>query len=96
MDTNLLFAVLIPVLFTLIIADSEEGVVLLILGFLSIALFFNLNALFGITKTNYESWGAIIQTVYLLVGLFSISKTYYLAQSQNFDIFFGKFRKAPK
>ncbi len=84
MSTDLFSAVLLAILFIVLIATFEEGMVLIILGFLCIIVGWNLPTMF--TLTAYGAWSELIRVVYGIIAITSFGKSYFTAK----DIFKGE------
>ena len=76
MDTNLIFSIFIIIILTVVAIEWDEAFILLIIGFLALALAINLELAFSIDNTKYQGFGQLIQLLYAFVGIFAFVRTF--------------------
>lgn len=67
MDTNILMAVVLAIIFILIITCIEDAFGMLVLGMLSLVVAINLTTIF--TISGIGSWSIILQGVYAFIAI---------------------------
>ena len=76
MDTNLIFSIFIIIILTVVTIEWDEAFILLLIGFVSIALAINLDLAFEIDNTTYQGFGELIQLLYAFVAVFAFVRTF--------------------
>ena len=76
MDTNLIFSIFIIIILTVVAIEWDEAFILILIGFISIALAINLELAFSIDNTKYQGFGQLIQLLFVFVGVFAFTRTF--------------------
>ena len=67
-------AFLIAMILVIIINEIEEGIPLIIIGFIMMAFSWNLTATFGFASTDLGGWGVVIILGYWIIATFAFLK----------------------
>lgn len=86
MDTNIIFAIIFAVILTIIAIEWDESFVLILIGFMALAISINLETVFSIYTETYQGFGQLIQLFYAFVGIFAFVKTYFTAKEHGFSL----------
>lgn len=89
MDLDLLIAILLAVILICFAIEHDDGFMLFMLGFINLAIFFNLETLFSITAASYNNFGYLFQLIYIFISVFCFGKLIMSANQEGL-ISFGK------
>jgi len=90
MDTNLLLAILLPIIFTVLILEFDEAMMLFLIGFITLAIAFNFSLIFSITDSSYVGFGVIMKIIWFLLPVFAFTRSYFMRGTSKFNVFYGK------
>ena len=74
MDINTVTAFLVALILVIIIDFIDDGIPLLLIGFVTAAFAWNLNSVLSITSTALSGWGIVIIWGYWMIAVFSFGK----------------------
>lgn len=74
LDTGTLISFVVALVLVLIINETEEGIPLILIGFISMAIAWNITSIFGVSFTGLDGFGKLIFLGYWITIAFAFLK----------------------
>lgn len=83
MDLDLLIAIILAVFLICFAIEHDDGFMLFMLGFINLAIVFNLDSLFSINPSSYNNFGSLFQLIYAFIAIFCFAKIIMSANQEG-------------
>lgn len=83
MDINTIVAFLMALILIILVTCIDDGIPLIIIGFLIMAFAWNLTSIFGFASTDLAGWGKVIILGYWIIATFAFLKSIVTGYDQG-------------